>query len=177
METMNTTKTAQALYGSGWHQLPDFVKEAAADFVADLLDMDAGDVVSGEALDRVHECADSAVPVYDYQRYDVLRDTKACSAIEAAVEEFGADAMKDADGRVSFATLVGVGMYGAISGAMSHMLYALDANNGAAGFETLGLDADAAEVAAALLPEWSGTVRELVEAAPRLAADTLAVAR
>jgi hypothetical protein len=175
MKTIDTTKTAQALYGLGWHQLPEFVKEAAADFVADLLDMDARDVVSGDALDRVHECADSAVPVYDYHRYEVLADPRAVRAIEAAVEEFGADAMKDADGRVSFAALVGVGMYGAISGALSHMLYDLNANDGAAGFEALGLDADAAEVAAALLPEWSGTVRELVEAAPRLAADTLAV--
>lgn len=174
METvMNTRTAAQALCGDRWHDLPQFVQVAAADFVAELLDLDAADVVSGDALDRAIECADSCVPVYDYDRYAVLSDVAAVVAIEEAAEELSADSMKDEDGRVSFSYLIGVGMHWAIYSALSCMLYNLDANNGAEGvavaFEALGLDEEAAEVAAALLPEWAGTVRELVGAAPRLA--------
>jgi hypothetical protein len=45
------------------------------------------------------------------------------------------------------------------------------------GFAVFGLDDDAAEVAAALLSDWSGTLGELVEAAPRLAVDGVEVGR
>jgi hypothetical protein len=162
----DTVTTARALYGDGWHDLPRFVQEAAADFVADLLDLDARQVLNGDGFDRIHECADAAVPAYDYQRYELLTDPRTVRAIEHGLDEFGADAVKDTEGRISLSQLVGVGIYGAISNAFGHMLFVLGAS-----FEAFGLDADAAEVASALLPEWSGTVRELVEAAPRLAAE------
>jgi hypothetical protein len=174
MSAQDTTTTARALYGDGWHDLPRFVQDAAADFVADLLDLDALDIsetLRGCGSDRVHECADAAVPVYDWQRYALVADPRTCDAIEEALDEFGADAMRDADGRVSLSTLIGVGVYGAISNALSVLLAAVET---ADGFEALGLDADAAEVAVALLPEWSGTIRELVEAAPRLASEGVA---
>lgn len=160
----DTATTARDLYGPGWHDLPRFVQEAAADFVADLLEMDARQVLNGDGFDRIHECADAAVPVYTWQRFEVLKDAEACDAIERALDDYGHDAIRDGDGRANLSALVGVGIYGAISNAMGHMLFVLGAS-----FEAFGLDADAAEVAAALLPEWSGTVRELVEAAPRLA--------
>ena len=41
-------------------------------------------------------------------------------------------------------------------------------------WDAFGLDDDAAEIAARLMPEWSGTVEELVEAAPRLVAEGVA---
>lgn len=166
METeKNNENTARALYGSGWRDLSEFAREAGADFISYLLNMDAADIVSGVAEDFVHEFADGAVPVYDYQRYAVLADIAAVRAIEYALDDYGADAVKDADGAVSFAHLIGVGMYGAIAGVCSRLLGVVADGECWGAF---GLDADAAEVAARLLPEWSGTVAELVEAAVSL---------
>jgi hypothetical protein len=164
-EKENNINTAQALYGAGWHQLPDFVKEAAADFVPVLLELNATSVLNGYAMDLVHELADGAVPVYDYDRYAVLADIDAVRAIEAALLEFGADAVKDADGHVSLSAFIGVGIYGAVTATLSQLVFAVAFSEC---WDAFGLDADAAEIAARLLPEWSGTVAELVAAAASL---------
>jgi hypothetical protein len=168
----NTTETARNLYGLGWNSLPEFVKESAADFIADLLDITGTDIDNDNVADRVHECADRAVPVYDYQRYALLNDTKLVNAIEDALNDYGTDAAT-VDGQVSFSAMIGLGIYGAVSNALHRIVYAFDANNGTAGiraaFAAFGMDDDAADVAAALLPEWAGTIRELIESAPKLA--------
>lgn len=168
MRTLDRTEIAQALYGAGWFNAPEFVRDAAPDFVDYLLAANAGDIVSGNAEDLVSEFADGAVPVYDYHRYAVLADPVAVRSIEAALDDYGADAVRDNNGAINFAHLVGVGMYGAIDSTCAHMLRMLQ---GGDRWHAFGLDAAAAEVAAALLPEWSGTVAELLEAAPRLAAE------
>ena len=157
---------AQDLYGSGWLDLPEFAREAGADFISYLLNMDAADIVSDAAADFVHEFADGAVPVYNYQLYAVLADPAAVRAVEYALDDYGADAVKDADGVVSFARLIGVGMYGAIAGVCSLLVAAVECGHICWG--AFGLDDDAAEIAARLLPEWSGTIAELVEAAVSL---------
>jgi hypothetical protein len=165
METTDTTQAARGLYGPGWLDLPEFARVAGADFIDFLLAADAGDIVSGVIAERMHEFADGAVPIYDYDRYAVLADIDAVRAIEHALLDFGDDAAKDADGHVSLAAFIGVGMYGAVSGVCSRLVYAIEYGECWGAF---GLDADAAEVAAALLPEWSGTVAELVAAAASL---------
>lgn len=170
MRTLERTEIAQALYGAGWFNAPEFVRDAAPDFVEYLLAADAGDIVSGNADDRVGEFADGAVPIYDYHRYAVLADPASVRAIEDALDDYGADAVRDNNGAINFAHLVGVGMYGAIASTCSHMLRMLQRGDC---WQAFGLDPDAAEVAAALLPEWSGTVAELLEAAPRLAAEAV----
>ena len=157
--------TARALYGDGWRDLPEFARVAGADFIDVLLAADAGDIVSGVIADRMHEFADGAVPIYDYQRYEVLADIDAVRAIEYALLDFGADAVKDADGHVSLSAFIGVGMYGAVSGVCSRLVYAIEYSECWGAF---GLDDNAAEIAAGLLPEWSGTVAELVAAAASL---------
>jgi hypothetical protein len=167
---MNARDVARALLGAAnFDTVGDFWQDAAADFVADLLDLAAHELASGDASDRAHECADALVPVYDYQRYELLSDLRTVRAIEDGFDEFGADAFRDRDGRPNFAHLVGVGIYGALRQDFETMLRRFDRpEDRPAAFEALGLDADEAELASALLPEWSGTVRELVEAAPRL---------
>lgn len=162
---MERVEIARALYGSGWLDLPEFAREAGADFIDCLLAADAGDIVSGVVADRMHEFADGAVPIYDYQRYEVLADIAAVRAIECALLDFGADAVKDADGHVSLSAFIGVGMYGSVSGVCSRLVYAVEYSECWGAF---GLDAGAAEIAARLLPEWSGTVAELVAAAASL---------
>ena len=167
----NNEQIARALYGSGWLDLPEFARVAAADFVPELLYLNASSVLNGYAMDRAHEVADGAVPVYDYDRYAVLSDVLAVRAIEDALLDFGADAVKDADGHVTLAAFVGVGIYGVVTAVLSRLVYAVEYEEN---FGAFGLDADAAEVAAQLLPEWAGTVEELVEAAPRLVAEAVA---
>jgi hypothetical protein len=166
----DTMTTARALYGHGWHDLPEFVKEAAAGFVADLLDLDALDIsetLRGCGSDRVSECADAAVPIYRSELLALLADVGTADTILAAADGLGG-VQAEPFCRDTLSRLVALGCYGVLSDAFATMLAAVET---ADGFEAFGLDADAAEVAAALLPEWSGTVRELVEAAPRLATE------
>ena len=92
-------------------------------------------------------------------------------AIEDALLDFGADALKDADGHVTLAAFVVVGIYGVVTAVLSRLVYAVEYEEN---FGAFGLDDDAAEIAARLMPEWSGTVEELVEAAPRLVAEGVA---
>jgi hypothetical protein len=172
----DTMTTAAGLYGSGWRDLPGFARDAAADFVADLLDLTGVAVHDGETSDRVHECADAAVPIWRSELLALLADVDAADAILRAAEDLGGTTTLGAGADV-VTGLVQVGVYGVLSDVFGLMVWGLERDGGVDGFRALGLDRDAAEVAAALLPEWSGTVRELLAAAPRLAADGVAVAR
>lgn len=168
MKSIDRSEIARELYGAEWFNAPEFVRDAAEDFVEYLLAADVSDLVSGNAEDRVHEFADGAVPVYNYHRYAVLTDPAAVRAIEANLDEYGADAVRDNDGAINFSHLVGVGMYGAIASKCSHMLRTLQRGDC---WQAFNLNDDAAEVAAILLPEWSGTLAEMLAEALRLDAE------
>jgi len=170
---METMKIAEALYGSGWGDLHDWLRDDAAGFVPELLDLNAADVINGFAFDRASECADAAVPIYRADLLGLLADVSISDDVLRAVDDLGGlGEIRDCDRLVE--RVASLGYYGLVSNVFAAMLDAIET---AEGFAALGLDADAAEVAVALLPEWSGTVGELVEAAPHLAADTLAVTR
>lgn len=161
----NNEEMAGRLFGAGWHDLPEFVRDAAANFVPELLDTD-GDAFRSDAVrDRAHECADAAVPVYRSELLALLADPSTANAIFWAADELGGlDAAGLAGDTVT--QFVSLGCYGLLSNALGMLLSAVDCGDC---WEVFGLDADAAEVAAALWSEWSGTVAELVAAAPRLA--------
>lgn len=163
----NNEQLARDLYGSGWLDLPEFARVAAVDFVPELLAADAGELVSGDLLDRVHELADWAVPTYDIDLLALLADPATADAIFAAADELGG---LDAAGlsRDTVKRFVSLGVYGVVSNTLGVLVAAVE---GGDAWDAFGLDADAAEIAARLLPEWSGTVEALVGAARHLAAE------
>lgn len=157
---------ARDLYGDGWHGLPAFVRDAAGEFVTDLVyaPADARD-------DLAHESADSAVPVYRSELLALLADPCTADAVLRAAEDLGGlQTLGDSRGGDMVTGLVSLGVYGVLSETFAVLA---DALQRPAGWSAFGLEDDAAEVAAALLPEWSGTVRELLDAAPALAAEAV----
>lgn len=165
-DTLNDT-IAGALYGSGWLDLPDFAQAAAADFVDELLELNVSSILNGYALDRASECADAGVPVYRSELLALLADPSTADAILHAADDLGGlDSCGLAGDTVT--RLVSLGVYGVLSDVFGAMIYAFESD---AVWAVLGLDDDAAEVAAGLFPEWSGTVAELLESAPRLVSE------
>tara|TARA_R110000868_G_scaffold365277_1_gene628159 strand:- start:144 stop:647 length:504 start_codon:yes stop_codon:yes gene_type:complete len=157
--------TARALYGAGWLELPEFARVAAADFVPVLLDMNATSVLNGNAMDIAHEVADDAVPFYNSELLFLLADYDAADAIlEAADSMGGLSAAGSARDHVT--RIVAVGVYGVVSNTLGVLVAAIEC--GHICWTALGLDDNAAEVAAGLMPEWAGTVGELVAAAASL---------
>jgi hypothetical protein len=164
---------ARDLFGSGWWDLPDAARVAAVDFADEMLGLTVSEFVY-DAAGAAFEAADRMVPIWDHERLALLTDVRACRAIEDALHEFGSlDGMTGSE--FSFATLAGSGWCLVLVDVFARMLDTLTA--GPDGFAVFGLDDDAAEVAAALLSDWSGTLGELVEAAPRLAVDGVEVGR
>ena len=174
METeKNNENTARALYGAGWRDLPEFARVAAADFVPTLLDMNATSVLNGNAMDIAHEVADDAVPFYNSELLSLLADDDAAAALFEAADAIGglgADytgGLGTADTACNHVTrIVAVGVYGVVRNTLGVLVAAIEC--GDICWTALGLDDNAAEIAARLMPEWAGTVGELVEAAPML---------
>lgn len=164
----NNMERAQALYGTGWHCLPELAREVAADFVPELLNLEGGPNWDDQLGDRAHECADAGVPIYRSDLLALLADADTADRILQASEDLGGVERKRGEDYVT--ALVSLGVYGMLSEVLHRVGYGLSRPEGWCAF---GLDYDAADVAATLLPEWSGTVAELLEAAPRLAAEAV----
>lgn len=162
----NNTERAQALYGLGWTHLPELAREVAADFVPELLMLEGGPNWDDCAYDRARECADAGVPIYRSDLLALLADADTADRILQAADDLGG--VDNKRGGDYLTALVSLGVYGMLSEVLNFMVRKLDYAEGWLG---LGLDADAADVAATLLPEWSGTVAELLAAAPRLAVE------
>lgn len=163
----NNTERAQALYGTGWRCLPELAREVAADFVPELLNLEGGPNWDDQLGDRAHECADAGVPIYRSDLLALLADADTADRILQAADDLGGVEKKRGDDYVT--ALVSLGVYGMLSEVLLQVGYGLSRPEGWVG---LGLDDyDTADLAATLLPEWSGTVAELLEAAPRLAAE------
>jgi hypothetical protein len=164
-EKLAAWNTAAALYGDYWHNLPDSVATVLRDWLrCDLLGLPAARLLDPDEC--AFEFADGAAPIYYDEQLALLADTATREWLEQYSDGDREDKLHG-ESVYAFACRVAVSAW--VCGVAAELALMLDELTTSDGFEALGLDADAAEVAAALLPEWAGTVGELVEAAPRLA--------
>lgn len=167
----NNTERARALYGSGWLDLPMLAQQEAADFVSDLLNLDAGSIVSGEAYDVCWQAADTACPIYYHEQLGLLTSEEVWGWVMDTSEGNFETPQEGEDLYHYTCRAAAVQYVQALSALFGAMVDGLSRPEGWVG---LGLDDyDTADLAATLLPEWSGTVAELLEAAPRLAAEAV----
>lgn len=151
---------AAALLGGAWHDLPDLVRAACADFVDVLLATPAGVDWSDVAC----EAADAACPIY----YDDL-----LALLADPVGGYWLDGVDDGDhvekGPASFVQHVCTMVSGLfVRGTADLFGRMVDELVHADGFEAFELTSAGSEIARGLWSDWAGTVAELLAAAEAL---------
>lgn len=166
MQTLTENKTgaqlaaAQGLYGPGWLNLPQFVRDAVEDVLPRLLALSAAAAIeegSGSGW-RLNDYAYEWLPLCASDVLDLLDGV--------SLDDLGGLACLPATDYEGDALLELV--VSALASVFGQLLYRLTCCAEVESWQALGLDVAASEVAARLLPEWSGTVAELLEAAPRI---------
>lgn len=159
---MERVEIAQGLYGQDFDGLPELVQAAAADFAGDLLDMDTRRVLD---MDGAAESSDCSVPTYYHEQFYLLADTDLWAWV-MDTSEGNFETPQEGEDLYHYACRAATIQYAqALFGLFGVMVSAIEGGNCWGAF---GLDDEAAEVAASLLPDWSGTLSELVAAAASL---------
>jgi hypothetical protein len=175
-DTLNLRDAAAAVVSRRtFHGLRSGTAETLAEFLGELLSANLADLRDGGGHweEVLFQTADSCVPVYHVERFELLRDWDTVRLLTDALDDTGPQevswAGRDTDSLSALSELIGAGYCSAVELLLRQLLDAVLYPS--AEFLTVllpGLSLGCSDTVSALAGEFEGTLLELVETAENL---------